>query len=73
VSTSLVCHKILFFVQDNYFGIGYRGLDRGGGSGNTSGSAFSLKSGVAKKKFSISGEAFGVGVYEEDDEDVYNR
>ena len=62
--------------QDNYFGIGYRGLDRSSNGAAFSGGAadpFSLKSGVAKKKFSISGEAFGVGVYEEDDEDVYSR
>jgi hypothetical protein len=67
---------VLSCFQDNYFGIGYRGLDRGNNGarpGAAAADAFSLKSGVAKKKFSISGEAFGVGVYEEDDEDVYSR
>ena len=52
--------------------MGYRGLERSGRQGPTS-SSFNVKSGVHKKKFSISGEAFGVGAYEEDDEDVYNR
>jgi hypothetical protein len=64
------------FIQDNYFGIGYSGLERGLNTVRPPGGpadVFSLKSGVAKKKFSISGEAFGVGVYEEDDEEVYNR
>ena len=65
-----------FLLQDNYFGIGYRGLDRDTVSNSSrpaSAGAFNLQSGVAKKKFSISGEAFGVGVYEDDDEDVYSR
>ncbi len=48
-------------------------MERGISGARPGADAFSLKSGVAKKKFSISGEAFGVGVYEEDDEDVYSR
>jgi len=58
--------------KENLFGMGYRGLERPGRQGPTS-SSFNVKTGVHKKKFSISGEAFGVGAYEEDDEDVYNR
>ena len=61
-------------MKENFFGIGYRGLDRPGAHQQQSRpSSFNLKSGVHKKKFSISGEAFGVGAYEEDDDDIYNR
>ena len=56
------------------FGIGYRGLERPGmPSGGMSSKGFNVKSGVSRKKFSITGEAFGVGAYEEEDDDVYNR
>ena len=42
-------------------------------SGGMSSKGFNVKSGVSRKKFSITGEAFGVGAYEEEDDDVYNR
>ena len=70
--------------KENLFGIGYSGLGQseearhammpmlaGGGS---RGVRTSLKTGGASKKFSISGEAFGIGADEEnDDMDVYNH
>jgi len=65
--------------KDNFFGIGYTGLDRPGvGVGGTVG-GYSVRTSLnnstsSKKKFSISGEAFGVGADEEDDDmEVYNR
>eukprot|EP00088_Acartia_fossae_P044860 TRINITY_DN4789_c0_g1_i1.p1 TRINITY_DN4789_c0_g1~~TRINITY_DN4789_c0_g1_i1.p1 ORF type:complete len:897 (-),score=275.21 TRINITY_DN4789_c0_g1_i1:324-3014(-) len=58
--------------KENFFGIGYKGLDRPTLAGASS-AAFRVKSGIHKKKFSISGEAFGVGAYEEDDDDIYNN
>ena len=50
----------LFIVQDNFFGIGYKGLERPGAGSRSLGpgsGAFSVKSATAagKKKFSISG------------------
>jgi len=64
--------------KDNFFGIGYTGLDRPGIGGvmGVGGGGYSVKTSLnsAKKKFSISGEAFGVGADEEDDDmEVYNR
>jgi len=63
--------------KDNFFGIGYSGLARpGGGEGGGSGYSVrtSLNTSNSRKKFSISGEAFGVGADEEDDDmEVYNR
>jgi len=62
------------YPKENLFGIGYRGLDRPGmPAGGMSTQGFNVKSGVSRKKFSITGEAFGVGAYEEEDDDVYNR
>lgn len=52
--------------------MGYRGLERPDHQPSTS-STFNVKTGLNKKKFSISGQAFGVGAYEEEDDDVYNR
>jgi len=65
--------------KDNFFGIGYSGLDRPGMGGGGGGPGYSVKTSLnntnsSKKKFSISGEAFGVGADEEDDDlEVYNR
>jgi len=64
--------------KDNFFGIGYSGLDRGGGEG-VGGAGYKVQTSLSfdtasKKKFSISGEAFGVGADEEDDDmEVYNK
>jgi len=70
--------------KDNFFGIGYSGLDKSGGigvggQGVLGGAGFRVKTSLsletnARKKFSISGEAFGVGADEEDDDmEVYNN
>merc|ERR1719186_1972128 len=65
--------------KDNFFGIGYSGMDRGGmvgggGAGYSVRTSLSLSTSSSKKKFSISGEAFGVGADEEDDDmEVYNK
>jgi len=63
--------------KDNFFGIGYSGLERPGMGGLSGvGGGYSVKTSLSssKKKFSISGEAFGVGADEEDDDmEVYNR
>ena len=73
--------------KENLFGIGYSGLGQteearnmmrgagGGEGGYRVRSNLNLKSGsAAGKKFSISGEAFGIGADEEDDDmEVYNR
>jgi len=65
--------------KDNFFGIGYSGLDRPGVGVGGSGGGYSVRTSLnnttsSKKKFSISGEAFGVGADEEDDDmEVYNR
>lgn len=69
--------------KDDFFGIGYSGLDRAGLAGLTnkagagaaiSGFRVGAALGGSRKKFSISGEAFGVAADEEDDDlEVYNR
>ncbi|XP_066254509.1 G patch domain-containing protein 1 homolog [Euwallacea similis] len=60
--------------KDNTFGLGYTGLDK---------TRFSLFPNEDKpqfkvtdrnnKKFSISGQAFGVGAFEDDDDDIYMK
>lgn len=61
--------------KDNYFGIGYSGLDRR----NVLSSHINLFDAPAfciqdkNKKLSIHGQAFGVGAFEADDEDIYER
>ncbi|PSN30385.1 G patch domain-containing protein 1 [Blattella germanica] len=61
--------------KDNWFGLGYSGLDRRPVlSGHIS--LFEptpLKMVENKKKVLIAGQAFGVGAFEEDDEDIYSR
>ena len=65
--------------KDNFFGIGYSGLARGTGAPLVHGSSdykVSFGGGGKKgmKKFSITGEAFGIGADEEDDDmSVYNQ
>ena len=68
--------------KENLFGIGYKGLERGnvlgGGHINLFSSSDVLKFDNADKakkgrKLKITGQAFGVGAYEEDDEDIYQR
>ena len=67
--------------KENLFGIGYKGLDRsdvlGQGHVNLFG-AEALKFDSADKmkkgrKMKITGQAFGVGAYEEEDDDIYQR
>ncbi|XP_034944075.1 G patch domain-containing protein 1 homolog [Chelonus insularis] len=59
--------------KDNYFGLGYSGLDRrpvlSGHVNLFDTPAFQLQE--KNKKLSIRGQAFGVGAFEADDEDIY--
>ncbi|RLU14986.1 hypothetical protein DMN91_012873 [Ooceraea biroi] len=61
--------------KDNYFGIGYSGLDRrkilSGHINLFDAPAFCVQD--KNKKLSIHGQAFGVGAFEADDEDIYER
>ncbi|XP_072754107.1 G patch domain-containing protein 1 homolog [Anoplolepis gracilipes] len=60
--------------KDNYFGIGYSGLDRRkilSGHNLFDTPAFCVQD--KNKKLSIHGQAFGVGAFEADDEDIYER
>lgn len=61
--------------KDNYFGIGYSGLDRrkilSGHINLFDIPAFCVQD--KNKKLSIHGQAFGVGAFEADDEDIYER
>lgn len=61
--------------KDNYFGIGYSGLDRrpvlSGHVNLFDTPAFNVQE--KSKKLSIRGQAFGVGAFEVDDEDIYQR
>ncbi|KAG7189842.1 hypothetical protein KM043_017499 [Ampulex compressa] len=61
--------------KDNYFGIGYSGLERrnilSGHVQLFDAPAFSVQD--KNKKLSIHGQAFGVGAFEADDEDIYER
>lgn len=60
--------------KDNYFGIGYSGLDRKSVLSNRI-DLFgpSLVVQDKKKKLSVRGQAFGVGALEEEDEDIYAK
>lgn len=61
--------------KDNYFGIGYSGLDRrkvlSGHINLFDTPAFCIQD--KNKKLSIRGQAFGVGAFEADDEDIYEK
>lgn len=57
--------------KDNTFGLGYSGLEKSHFSLFPSQEQFKAVSG--DKKFSISGQAFGVGAFEEEDDDIYVR
>lgn len=61
--------------KDNYFGIGYSGLDRrtilSGHVNLFDTPAFNMQD--KNKKLSIHGQAFGVGAFEADDDDIYER
>ncbi|XP_076764140.1 G patch domain-containing protein 1 [Xylocopa sonorina] len=61
--------------KDNYFGIGYSGLDRrtvlSGHVNLFDTPAFSVQD--KNKKLSIHGQAFGVGAFEADDDDIYEK
>ncbi|XP_071557098.1 G patch domain-containing protein 1 homolog [Temnothorax nylanderi] len=61
--------------KDNYFGIGYSGLDRrkvlSSHINLFDTPAFCVKD--KNKKLSIHGQAFGVGAFEADDDDIYER
>lgn len=61
--------------KDNYFGIGYSGLDRrkvlSGHINLFDTPAFCVRD--KNKKLSIRGQAFGVGAFEADDEDIYEK
>lgn len=61
--------------KDNYFGIGYSGLDRrkilSSHINLFDAPAFCIQD--KNKKLSIHGQAFGVGAFEVDDEDIYEK
>lgn len=60
--------------KDNYFGIGYSGLERRSVLGHVNlfdTPTFKIQD--KNKKLSIRGQAFGVGAFEADDEDIYAR
>ncbi|KAF7995402.1 hypothetical protein HCN44_006509 [Aphidius gifuensis] len=60
--------------KDNFFGIGYSGLDRRSVLGHINlfgDTTFKMQD--KNKKLSIRGQAFGVGAFEADDEDIYAR
>lgn len=61
--------------KDNYFGIGYSGLDRrkilSSHINLFDTPAFCIQD--KNKKLSIHGQAFGVGAFEADDEDIYEK
>ena len=65
--------------KDNFFGIGYSGLERptvftgAASSGGSGGGGGGGTWGEGRIKLKITGQAFGVGAYEEEDEDIYNR
>lgn len=66
--------------KDNLFGIGYSGLDRSTLSSHINlfedpqmQKGITMKGAKSNRKIKFSGQAFGVGAYEEDDEDIYNR
>lgn len=68
--------EFLTGVKDNLFGLGYSGLNRNPVLKNAKHiNLFSNFEVVGRdnKKFSISGQAFGVGALEEDDDDIYAR
>ncbi|KFM59157.1 G patch domain-containing protein 1, partial [Stegodyphus mimosarum] len=68
---------ILYQPKDNYFGLGYTGLSRQSvlDARFDTFSPTTTKSFLAKdkKKLTISGQAFGVGAFEDDDEDIYSK
>ncbi|KAK0090511.1 hypothetical protein PV325_012565 [Microctonus aethiopoides] len=61
--------------KDNYFGIGYSGLNKlsslSGHINLINAPAFQMQD--KNKKLSIRGQAFGVGAFEADDDDIYER
>ncbi len=69
--------------KENFFGIGYKGLERSNVLGSSSSHINLFGPDVLKfdqvdkkqkgKKMKIRGQAFGVGAFEEDDDDVYQR
>lgn len=67
--------------KDNFFGIAYKGLDRSTLLGSShinlfepSSSGLRLQQQTSKAgQLKIKGQAFGVGAYEEDDDDIYAR
>ncbi|CAG7726850.1 unnamed protein product [Allacma fusca] len=64
----------LYNTKDNNFGLGYQGLDKNSlSSGHVDLFGPALKFKVDDRKMDITGEAFGIGVFEEADEEVYSR
>lgn len=63
-------------IKDNVFGLGYSGLNRDPILSSQRSSSLGQQLEVIdkqNKKFSISGQAFGVGAMEEDDDDIYAK
>ncbi|XP_054714657.1 G patch domain-containing protein 1-like [Uloborus diversus] len=69
--------EIFYRPKDNYFGLGYTGLSKQSvlTSASDAFAPTTTKSWLTKdkKKISISGQAFGVGAYEDEDEDIYSK
>ncbi|GFQ79101.1 g patch domain-containing protein 1 [Trichonephila clavata] len=61
--------------KDNVFGLGYSGLSKESVLSAHSDTLTTTKSWLKKdkKKLAISGQAFGVGAFEDDDEDIYSK
>ncbi|XP_067012544.2 G patch domain-containing protein 1 homolog [Anabrus simplex] len=69
------CEQVMYKLKDDVFGIGYTGLDKRPILSRHI-NLFEPSSLVMKekqKKISISGQAFGVGALEDEDEDIYAR
>lgn len=69
--------SILYTSKDNFFGLGYTGLSKESilKASFDPTAPTTTKSWLAKdkKKLKISGQAFGVGAYEDDDDDIYGK
>lgn len=61
--------------KDNVFGLGYSGLSKESVLSVHNDTLITTKSWLKKdkKKLVISGQAFGVGAFEDEDEDIYNK
>ncbi|KAK6630967.1 hypothetical protein RUM44_003139 [Polyplax serrata] len=65
----------LHLPKSNFFGIGYEGLQKNIIPGSIAHTSLQHKFILekSKKKFNIQGQAFGVGAFEDEDDDIYSR